>query len=80
MSILEQGLTDTGTYQLKALRMAVHTTLARHLRALCAVLSASDDFPLDADEHPHLSLHELGDFGPENEGAFSLRFRAQVAR
>jgi len=81
MSILEQGFINTGIYQLKALRMAVHTTLARHLRTLPTVVSASDDFPLDADEHPHPSSHELGDFDPEDEErAFSLRFRVQVAR
>ena len=80
MSILEQGFTNTGIYQLKALRMAVRT-LSRHLRALRIVLSASDDFPLDADEHPHPSSHELGYFDPEDEeGAFSLSFRVQVAR
>ena len=57
MSILERGFTNAGIYQLKALRMAVHTAVVRLLRALRTVLSASDDFPLDADEHPHPSSH-----------------------
>jgi hypothetical protein len=67
MSILEQGFTNPGIYQLKALRMAVHTTLPRHLRTLSTVVTASDDFPLNADKHPHPSSHELGDFDPEDE-------------
>ncbi len=79
MSILE--FTNAGIYQLEALGMRVHPTLARLFGALRIVLSTSHDFPLDADEHPHPSSHELGDFHPENkEGTFSVCFRMQVAR
>ena len=81
MSILEQGFTGTGVYQLQALRVRNFPTLARFFYALRAVLGASDDFPLDAEEHPHPSSDKLGDFDPEDEErAFSLRLRVQVTR
>ena len=82
VSVLEQGFTSTGVCQLDALRVRAFPTLARFLYALRgAVLDASDDFPLDAEEHPHPSSHELGDFDPEDEErSVSLRFRVQVAR
>jgi hypothetical protein len=81
MSILEHGFTSTGVCQLEALGVRDLPTLARFLYALHIVLGASDDFPLDAKEHPDPPSHELGDFDPENEDrALSLRFRVQVAR
>jgi len=81
MSILEHGFTSTGVYQLEAIGVRDLPTLARFLYALHTVLGASDDFPLDAKEHPHPSSHELGDFDPEDEErTLSLRFRVQMAR
>jgi len=82
VSVLEQGFTSTGVCQLDALGVSAFPTLARFLYALRgAVLDASDDFPLDAEVHPHPSSHELGDFDPEDEErSVSLSFRVQVAR
>jgi len=55
--------------------------IARLFCTLHIALSTSHNFPLNVDEHPHPSSHELGDFHPENkEGTFSLSFRMQVAR
>jgi len=81
MLMLEQGFTSTGVCQLDALGVRDLPTLGGFLNALRAVVGASDDFPLDAEEHPHPSSQKLGDFDPKDEErTISLRFRVQVAR
>jgi hypothetical protein len=62
----EQRFVNGVTYQLKALGIRIYPTIVRHIYVLRSVLSASHDFPLDADEHPDPSSHKFGNFQPED--------------